>query len=224
MKSGVDAVRIEILFSGHFDYSTSNSPSALPNGSCALEIVRYDNGVCGVMMSEEKNNRGPSITNACDRVATQIYYARLSEIPPDKIVWLEHCAASRNYKGHIDVLQFLREEPTVFSSPRWQRFFEAPVMSPLIFMQDYSFVLKELCTASMIFSLKDRKGYNWRVWANGSAFFIISANPSVMLSKEMLDIKGVTTAFHDNRHILAEPNAEKLFTNALMKGFLNDEI
>jgi len=97
-------------------------------------------------------------------------------------------------------------------------------MSPPVFLKDYSFILKELSTASMIFAVIDKKGYNWRVWATGKGFFVITANPSVAIGKEMLDIKGVTAVFNDNRRLIEVPEIEKLFTNALMKGFLNGEI
>lgn len=237
--SNIKRMEVETLFSGPFRYSIVSTSTAVPEASCILDIVRYANGVCGVMMTEEKHNRGPSVTNACDRIATQAYHARLSDTQAEKIVWLEHCPASRNYKGHIDLLQFRLETPRnenniasrpdndgfVFTSPRWQRFFESPrISSPLAFLRDYSFVLKELCTASMIFSVKDKKGYNWRVWANGSGFFIISANPSAVLGKEMLGINGVTAALKENSRLMDVPEIGQRFTNALMKGFLNDEI
>lgn len=189
-------------------------------------------------MTEDKHNRGPSVTNACDRIATQVYYKWLYGARADKIVWLEHCPANRNYKGHIDLLQFRHEvsgggkgiagqpenQVLVFTSPQWQRFFEAPLISPSAFLRDYSFILQELGAASMIFAVKDKKGYNWRVWANGSGFFIISANPSAALGKELLDINGVKAVLNDNHRLIAMPEIEERFINAVMKGFLNDKL
>ncbi len=226
------------LYSGKFLYSLSSGPSSTPSlfaGSCIVYIVKFDNDVCAVMMTEDMNNTGPSVTNMCDRIATQVYRKYLSFAPPDRIVWLEHSPGDKDHSAHIDLVQFAHEiqqtgpgpdrvPAHVFVRPQWKRFFEAPLIVPLEFIKLYSFILKELCSAALVFMAEDNKGYYWRVWANGEGFFVMSSNSMAELSKNLLDIKGVTALLIQNRALIGLPDIEKAFTDALMKGFLSSRL
>lgn len=227
-------INLEILYSGDFQYTLT---SVNPHGRtclCAVDIVRYDNGAHCVMMAEHKKNQGISVTNACDRIATQLYARFLAAIPVEKIVWLEHCPAGRMHKAHLDLIQFQHDGPragpfpatemreVVFSNPRWKRFFESRHIAQAEFLKAYGYILKELCNAHMIFAVEDKSDYYWRVWANQEGFFIVSANPSAALPGCMLDVHGVSGALKENQHLFGSgSDMEEQFTTALMKGFLN---
>ena len=43
-----------------------------------------------VVVTEIPENKGKSVTNAYDAVATELYYDRLSHIPVEDIRWIEH--------------------------------------------------------------------------------------------------------------------------------------
>lgn len=229
---------MKVLYRGKFLYSLMSAPSSTPSlsaGSCIVYIVKFDNDVCAVMMTEDRNNSGPSVTNMCDRIATQVYRKYLSFTPPERIVWLEHSPGNRDHSAHIDLVQFAhhiqqtgsgpdKEPPHSFTNPQWKRFFEAPLIVPLEFIKLYSFILKELCSAALVFMAEDNKGYYWRVWANGEGFFIMSSNPLAELSKNLLDIKGVTALLIQNHALIGLPDIEKAFTDALMKGFLSSRL
>jgi|GEM_PF-1192265 len=226
------------LYSGKFLYSLTSDPLSTPYlsaGSCIVYIVKFDNDICAVMMTEERYNSGPSVTNMCDRIASQVYRKYLSFSQPDRIVWLEHSPGNRDHSAHIDLVQFAyeiqytgsatdKESTHSFTNPQWKRFFEAPLIVPLEFIKFYSFVLKELCSAALVFMAEDNKGYYWRVWANGEGFFVISSNPVAELSKNLLDIKGVTALLIKNHKVIGLPDIEKAFTDALMKGFLSSRL
>jgi hypothetical protein len=216
--------RMDMLFSGTFQYQVPH-PSRIHAGQCAIDIARYDNGVHCAMMTESKNNKGLSVTNICNRIATQVYARFLADISADKIVWLEHSPASRMHKAHVDIIQFqhtLQKGIVSFTTPQWKRFFEASQIVPIDFLRNYGYMLKELCNANMIFAIEDRSNYYWRVWANPEGFFIVSSNPSAALLDNMLDAHGVTQVLKNSQHFF-EPDIdiEGQFTAALMKGFLD---
>ena len=43
-----------------------------------------------VVVTELPENKGKSVTNAYDVIATEVFYDRLSHIPPEDIRWIEH--------------------------------------------------------------------------------------------------------------------------------------
>ncbi|MCL4537915.1 MAG: hypothetical protein M1610_10040 [Nitrospirae bacterium] len=217
-------ITMEVLYSGVFQYQIPQSPK-VPLSQCTIDIVRYNNGVYCVIMSENKNNKGISVTNACDRIATQAYAKFLTNISPDKIVWLEHSPASRMHKAHLDLIQFqhtLKEGTVSFTNPQWKRFSEASQIVPVDFLRNYGYILKELCNANMIFAIEDKSNHHWRVWANPEGFFIVSSNPAAALPDSMLDAPGVTVVLKSNAHLFGpDIDIEGQFTAALMSGFLN---
>ncbi len=229
---------MKVLYSGNFPYSLISAPStalSLSVGTCKVYIVKFDNDICAVMMTEDRNNSGPSVTNMCDRIATQVYLKYLSFASPEKIVWLEHCPGNRDHSAHVDLVQFTHEiqqsrsgsakgPSHSFTNPQWKRFFEAPVIVPLEFIKLYSFILKELSSAALAFIAEDNEGYYWRVWANGEGFFVISSNPLAELSKNLLDIKSVAPLLIKNHALIGLPDIEKAFTDALMKCFLSSRL
>lgn len=219
-----DKINMKMLYSGTFQYRIPGYPK-IPAGQCTIHIARYDNRVYCVIMTESKTNKGVSVTNACDRIATQVYAEFLTNIPADKIVWLEHSPAGRMHKAHVDLIQFqhtVKEGTISFTNPQWKRFFEFSNIIPAEFLKTYSYILKELCNANMIFAIEDKSDYHWRVWANPEGFFIVSSNPSAVLPDIMVDAHGITRVLKNNHHFfMSDIDIEEQFTAALIKGFLN---
>lgn len=214
---------LKIIYSGAFNYRLSGISPQVTDGRCIIDIVRYDNGIHCVMITEDKKNRGISITGASDRIATQIFAAFLKDTPPDRIVWLEHTPASRTHKARIDLVQFqYHAKSASFTNPQWKSFFESSQVTPAEFLKNYAYVLKELFNAQMIFAIEDKKNRYWRIWVAAEGFFIISSNRSAKLTEKMLDAPGVVETLKNNRKFFdSDMDIEEQFTTALMKGFLN---
>lgn len=227
---------MEILYSGIFEFEPSPASARGTMSTCLLDIVRYDNGVCCVMITESKDKKGVSVTNVCDRIATEVYRTYLKGIPPAKIVWLEHSPACRTHKAHIDLLQFehdaaIRESAAagevtmnevVFTRPCWKRFLESQSIEQREFLTVYGYMLKELCDTNMVFAAEDKSRHYWRVWTTADGFFIVSDNAGAAIPKKLLDARGVIDALKKNQRFFgAGFDVEGQFTTALMKGFLN---
>lgn len=226
---------MRVRYSGVFHYKSSPASPKVPVGICDVDIVEYDNGVCGVMITERKDNQGVLVTTACDRIATELYGDLLPDKEEESVVWLEHAPAYRADRAHIDVVQFEsaplpgaghpgegKKRPRVFSNPLWLRFFEAKRIVPLEFLETYRNILKELVTARLVFTVEDKDGCYWRVWASQDGLFIVSANPAAKLPDRRLDVPAVTQVLKDHQQLLRSDKAiEEQFTTALMKGFLN---
>ena len=217
---------MKVIYSGTFQYKwppVSPISPKIPAGQCTVDIVKYENGVYCVMMSESKDNRGVSVTGACDRIATQVHAEFLPEVAADTIVWLEHSPAGRTHRAYIDLVQFQCDvRKHAFHHPQWKRFIESPRIVHLEFLENYGYVLKELRSAHLVFETEDRNGYHWRIWANREGFFAVSANPSAGLSRSLLDVEGVNAVLRENRQFFgASVDLEEQFTTALMKSFLN---
>lgn len=229
-KSGTN---MKVLYSGIFHYKLPSLPSKVSKSQCHIDIVQYDNGVCCVMMTEGKRSQGISVTNAGDRIATQIYVGSLRKMEADKIVWLEHCPSGRTHNAYIDLVQFQHDiraaipggnelDTMVFSNPQWKRFFEAPHIMQMEFLNTYGYIIKELCNAQMVFAVEDKNDYFWRVWANQEGLMVMTATPSALLPRRVLDVHGVIEVLKNNQQFFgSDINLEEKFTTALMKGFLN---
>lgn len=218
--------KLQVIFSGDYEYTVPAANPKIHKGICVVDIAGYDNGVHCVIMAEHKNNQGISVTNACDRIATQLYTRYLANVRCERVVWLEHCPATRMHKAHMDLIQFRHEEPRpgaiVFSNPQWKRFIEAQRIVHAEFLKTYGYILKELGNAHMIFAVEDKHDHSWRIWANQEGFFIISANPSAVLPDFILDVNGVIGTLRQNQQFFASgDDLGEQFTTALMKGFLN---
>ncbi|HCZ11525.1 MAG TPA: hypothetical protein DHV16_04580 [Nitrospiraceae bacterium] len=214
---------LKTIYSGAFNYRPAGITQTISEGLCIIDIVRYDNGIHCVMMTEDTKNKGISITGASDRIATQIYAAFLKNTPQDRIIWLEHTPASRTHKARIDLVQFqYHAKSASFTNPQWKSFLESRRITPPEFLKNYGYILKELCNAQMIFAVEDRKNHYWRVWAAAEGFFIISSNRAAKITGEMLDAPGVVETLKNNRKFFdSDMDIEERFTTALMKGFLN---
>jgi hypothetical protein len=222
---------MKFLHSGTVQLSAPRPSPKIPEGAYDVDIVEYDNGVCCVMMSERKDNKGASLTNACDRIAAEVYRTLLPGFPPDRIVWLEHYPARKTERAHIDLVQFqsrisdISPEGTKiaeFTNPQWKRIYEAKQLAHREFLTAYGNILKELCTAHFIFIVEDKSGYHWRVGANEELLFIIASNPSAELPCHLLTVDGTIEILKKNSHFFSSGiNMEEQFTAALMKGFLN---
>jgi hypothetical protein len=109
-----------------------------------------------------------------------------------------------------------------FTNPQWKRFFESSQITPSEFLKTYEYILKELCGASIIFVIEDKKGYSWRVWANQRGFFILSENPASKIPKRLLDVQGVISSLVSSKHLIgSDIDIERHFTTELIKGFLD---
>lgn len=222
---------MNFLQSGTIRISAPRPSPKIPEGIYDIDIVEYDNGVCCVMMTERKDNKGASLTNVCSRIATEVYRTFLPNRPVDRIVWLEHYPARKSERAHIDLVQFQCRTPRTpsegdtiveFTNPQWKRVYEAKQIAHKEFLALYGNILKELCTAHFIFIVEDKNGYYWRVGANKELLFIISSNPSAALPCHLLNVDGVIETLKKNSRFFGNSvNIEEQFTAALMKGFLN---
>lgn len=214
---------MKVRYSGLFHYKPSPLSPKVPVGICDVDIVEYDNKVCCAMITERKDNPGVSVTTVCDRIATELYSDFLADVPAGTVVWLEHYPASRGDRAHVDMVQFqLAAGAASFAHPHWLRLFEAKRIVPLEFMESYGNVLKELLGASLVFTVEDKDGYFWRVWANESGLVVLSSNPGAALPDRQLEANEVAQLLRENQKVLRSDAAvEEQFTTALMKGFLN---
>ena len=60
------------------------------NGVCSLQILPWTENKVVVILAEIADNPGTPITNAFEKVATQVYHKFLSEISISDIIWIEH--------------------------------------------------------------------------------------------------------------------------------------
>jgi hypothetical protein len=214
---------MKTIYSGTFEFRLPAASAKISSGNCGLDIVRYDNGIYCAMMTEDAHKKGISITGICDRIAAQVYKKFMNDMPPDRIIWLEHSSAGRSHKASVDLIQFqYNHKDGLFTNPQWKRFFESKKLSGPEFLKDYGYILKNLSGAVMVLAIEDKKGYYWRIWANPEGFFIMSSNPSVKLPQDILDVGGVTRALEENKNFFAKAvRVAQEFTAALVKGFLN---
>lgn len=83
-------------------------------------VVAVDGGRAVVLLSERADNRGTSITNWFENLATGIYRQHLSWLPPDSVKWLERYPAEARIgaKETLDRVH-LEWDGEVFKRPRW---------------------------------------------------------------------------------------------------------
>ncbi len=222
---------METIYSGIFQYNIPGRSGKSSASRCFINIVKYDNGACCVMMIDDKRVKGVSVTMACSYIATQVYKKFLSTALPDKIIWLEHSPSNRMHNAHVDLIQFQHIDyktdiaPTgvEFLNPQWKRFIGSKKIVPDKFLETYEYVLKKLSKSTMmIFTAEDKNSYHWRVWANDEGFFIVSENPSAVIPSRLLHAQNVVMALQENRRLFdSEKDIGEQFTAALMKGFLD---
>lgn len=70
-----------------------------------------------VIVTELPQNRGTSITNFAEHLATQV--CNEFKIPKNSLIWIEHYPANRLRPAIWDLVTFKRVEE-VFKSPQWR--------------------------------------------------------------------------------------------------------
>lgn len=86
---------------------------------CGLNIhMRDDRAV--VMLTELDDNRGTSVTNYIEYIATLIYRERLNGCPVESIRWIEHYPANGDKEETFDEV-FFKWDGQRFVSPQWRR-------------------------------------------------------------------------------------------------------
>jgi hypothetical protein len=95
-------------------------------GVCGLKIFPQANGIFILVLTELDENTGASITNCYDNISTQVHQQFLSDIPVDKIIWLEHYDDNsyydkKNNKETFDQVNLTYDKKLkCFSSPEWK--------------------------------------------------------------------------------------------------------
>jgi hypothetical protein len=225
---------MKVIYSGPFHYKMGHFVSKQSTFFCDLDIVEYDNEVRCVVLTERSDNNALSITNVCDRIASQIYADYLSGVAESKIVWLEHYPAARGNKAYLDLVQFdfeiVPSEGTGpgtsgtlrFYRPRWHRLFESRHLNRNEFLTVHANLIRNLYHAQVILELEDKDGYYWRVLTGKERLFVITPNPEAKVSDEGFDVKGTNELLRVNRKFFSpEINLEQRFTDELVKGFLD---
>lgn len=88
---------------------------------CGLEIVRTLSGRIKVTLTELPENKGTSITNCYERLASRIYKEFLGNFSPDSIDWYEEYLQG-GLSGKEKTLDRVHLEFTEgeFHNPRWE--------------------------------------------------------------------------------------------------------
>jgi hypothetical protein len=112
---------MERLLDTHYEFITATGVKA----RCGLRILR-DGSQVVVILSELRDNRGRSVTNAAEEIATQV--RRKFGLDPDQTRWIERYPERQRFRRNRD-----RSEPDVYdeilyvwdeyraTEPEWRR-------------------------------------------------------------------------------------------------------
>ncbi|HTZ16860.1 MAG TPA: hypothetical protein VMB78_00315 [Dissulfurispiraceae bacterium] len=225
---------MKVNYSGVFHYKMGHFASKESTFFCGLDIVEYANEVRCVVLTERSENNALSITNVCDRIASQIYADHLSGVSENKIVWLEHYPAIRGNKAHIDLVQFdfevVPSEGTGpgtsgtlrFYHPRWYRLYEARHLDRIEFLGKHANLIQNLYRAQVIFEIEDKDGHCWRLVTGKEKLFVITSNLEAGIPDEGFDAKGMSELLGRKKKFFGDQvDIEQRFVDELVKGFLN---
>ncbi len=223
---------MKLIHSGLFHYKMGHFASKESTFYCDLDIVEYSNEVRCVVLTERSD--ALSITNVCDRIASQIYADYLHGVPENKIVWLEHYPAVRGNKAHIDLVQFDFEVVASkgtgpgtsgtlrFYQPRWHRLYESRHLDRIEFLTKHENLMRNIYHAQVIFEMQDKEGHYWRLLTGNDRLFLITSNPDAGIPDEGFDVKGVSDLLRQKKNFFAAGiDIEQRFIDELVKGFLN---
>jgi len=90
------------------------------DSKCGVAIERIDEKV-KVTLTELPDNKGTSVTNMVENLATMVYHQFLHEVPVDNIQWIEHYPANgrlREEASFSEVKMLWDDER--FSHPEWK--------------------------------------------------------------------------------------------------------
>lgn len=89
---------------------------------CGLEIRRHDAGGATVILTELPDNPGTAFRNLAATLATRLRAARLADLAPMQICWIEHCPGRGLREATFDELT-LSWDPAAqaYRAPAWRR-------------------------------------------------------------------------------------------------------
>jgi len=90
------------------------------DSKCQYEIEKLDEDKVKVTLTELVDNKGTSITNMYEQIATEIYQKHLSSIYVENITWVEHYIGEGIFEETFDEV-FLKWNGTNFHSIEWKR-------------------------------------------------------------------------------------------------------
>lgn len=86
---------------------------------CGLEITK-SNGKVKVVLTELPENKGTSVTNFVEHLATLVYHRYLEDTPIENIVWVEHYPWSRFLQRETFDQVKMDWDGKAFSHPQWK--------------------------------------------------------------------------------------------------------
>ena len=88
---------------------------------CSLDIEKKNNKI-KVILTEPPDNKGTSITNVYEHLATMIYHQFLFKTSIKNIEWFEHYPENKktNHEETLDRVEMLWDDER-FSNPKWSR-------------------------------------------------------------------------------------------------------
>jgi hypothetical protein len=224
---------MKVVYSGPFHYKIGHFAAKESTFFCDLDIIEYDSGMRCVILTELSDNNTLSITNVCDRIASQIYADYLFGVAENRMVWLEHYPAIRGNKAHIDLVEFDYEVvPTEgtgpetsgtirFYHPRWHRLVESRHLDRNEFMTAHANLVQNLYHAQVILDIEDKDGYCWRVVTGKEKLFVITSNPEAGVPDKGYDVKGIHELLRNKKGLFGpDSDIEQRFTDELVRGFL----
>jgi hypothetical protein len=115
-------------------YRFPQRPPELP-GRCRVRIYKRRNGAQTVLLTEVYSDSGESITNACERIATELVASK--GLNPKTTRWIQHDPApddlplddppTDDQAQIFDEVSFTWDTQNQASDPRWQRMDEMQV-------------------------------------------------------------------------------------------------
>lgn len=89
------------------------------DSKCQYEIEKLDEIKVKVTLTELGDNRGTSITNMYEQLATEIYQKYLSSMYIENITWIEHYIGEGVFGETFDEVS-LKWDGQKFHSPKWK--------------------------------------------------------------------------------------------------------
>lgn len=91
-------------------------------GRCGLTILRHDTGGATVILTELPDNPGTSVTNLAATLATRLRAARLADLAPMQIRWIEHYPGRGQREATFDELTLIWDPAArAYRAPAWRR-------------------------------------------------------------------------------------------------------
>ena len=85
------------------------------DSGCGVEIVDVD-GKTYVILTEQPDNQGVSVTNAVEIIATAVYDQLFIDKPLNKVVWIEHYIEPEETYDEVTLFY----NGAAFRQPQWK--------------------------------------------------------------------------------------------------------